>query len=175
MCILFITLQNGSCYNSFSVGFSQNHYHWTPETTAPVWLSSDHHCQWYLYQELSLLICCKTYSYMRYLLCEMVFFLSCIFFKKQCNLLWVFWVSLIWMIFLIPVSPYLKTLSMVASTKLLHLLEVRFYSLYANVELSSIMPYKFMFIVWLICKMLSYFDVQVLRESFISCTFSHGM
>lgn len=99
MCILFITLQNGSCYNSFSVGFSQNHYHWTPETTAPVWLSSDHHCQWYLYQELSLLICCKTYSYMRYLLCEMVFFLSCIFFKKQCNLLWVFWVSLIWMIF----------------------------------------------------------------------------
>lgn len=36
---------------------------------------------------------------------------------------------------------------MVVSIKLLYLLEVRFYFLYVNIELFSIMFYKFMFIV----------------------------
>lgn len=160
-------------YNSGFAGFSQNHHHWTPETTAPFWLSSDHHCQWYLYQHVSSFICCDTCIY-RYIwdTCCMKWCTSWpVYLKGSSFLLWVVLSQFNMNDFFISVSPYLKTLSMVASTKLLHLLEVRFYYSYANMELSSIMPFKFtgMFNVWLICKTLSYmyFYDQIFRGSFI--------
>ena len=96
--------------NVLFAGVSQDHHHGSPASAAIVWLFVDHCCQ-------------------RYDLIEFAFRFRVVILLKHTNrcrnnkhqlLIFVIHVTH----FSLAVSPYVKTLSMVSSTKMLHLLEV---------------------------------------------------